>query len=125
MAQEVGFFSDQVVTVTSARAVIAGTTYAMANITSVRTFVEPRQIGILILGLLLLLVGVAIGLGNAYGALFMALGVIMIAGYAFSKPKHWVRIATAGVESNAVYSADPNWSAAVVAAINNAIVSRG
>ena len=123
--QEQPLFADNVVTVTRTRAIIAGTTYAMANITSVRTFIEPRPVAVITLGALLMVCGFGLAMVLAEAWAVFGIGLLIAVLWFFIKPKHWVRIATAGVESNAAFSHDPVWTAAVVGAINHAIISRG
>lgn len=115
--------------ITTARAVLAGTTYAMANITSVRQLAEPSAAGFL--GLLAA-GGAALGIYVAIDGLWR-LGLVILAfaallglaAYFARKRTYWVRIGTAGAETNAVSSDDPVWVARVVGALNDAIVSRG
>lgn len=124
-------FEDKTVTVTNVRTVIEGkTTYAMSNVTSVREFVQPKPAGLLVFGVLLVAMGASCvhldwadsaqmgWIGNAIG------GLLLIA-YSLSKPKYWLRIGTAGAETNAIWSHDSAWVQEVVAAMNGAIVSRG
>jgi hypothetical protein len=60
--QEQRIYSDNVVTVTTARVIVGSTTYALRNITSVSmTYTPPKVFGgilLLVIGLLLLLAGV-------------------------------------------------------------------
>jgi hypothetical protein len=125
-AGEDAFFQDDVVTVTSTRAIISGTTYALANITSVRGFVQPRPAVLFILGGSLLVMGMLmLSTTPTAGLVCAAIGLFFLFFYFLQKPKHWVRIGTAGAEANAVYSLDPKWTSSVVDAINEAIISRG
>lgn len=126
--ERVLFQDGSIVTITTARAVMMGTTYAMANITSVRAFEEKAEIGLATLLGLMGFVGGAIMIMND-GAVGW---VLLLAGAAFGlwayskrKSKHWVRIGTAGAEANAVCSLDKGWTDRVVAALNDAIVARG
>lgn len=122
------FFEDELVTVTRTRAIIAGTTYAMSNITSVRTFIVPKPFGVAIVAALLMLFGLFVAQSGIQGPGIgvSAVGVALLALYLWVlKPKYWVRIGTAGAESNAVWSNDAQWTEGVVDAINEAIVARG
>jgi hypothetical protein len=125
--QEVPFFTDNVVTITNARAIILGTTYALANITSVRSWSVPKPAFPLLLGILCLLAGVAIALagGGACGGVILLVGVVATVWYFASKDQHYVRIGTAGGEVNALQSTDPAYIDQVVTALNNAIIHRG
>lgn len=120
-------FEDPRITVTTARVIVheSAMTYAMVNITSVGTFVERPGI-LAMLGLSFALIGsLLIKLSSEMAMWFIGAGVVLTIAYLAIKPKHWVRIGTAGAETNAVYSRDPKWSEAVVTAINDAIISRG
>lgn len=119
-------YQDAQVTVTTARAVLNGVTYAMANVTSVRTQKEPRPLALLLFGLLLCVVGGCGAMGRvAFGPVFLVAGAALAIWYFASKPKYWVRLGTAGGETNATFSRDATWTASVVAAMNEAIVRRG
>jgi hypothetical protein len=127
--QERVLLENDQVTVTSARVVDhqKKTTYAMSNITSVSEFVEPVPASIAILGFLLGALGLmCVGLGTGgIGGFFAMIGVLLLIIYFLTKPKHWVRLGTAGAEHNALWSHDAAWTREVVAAINSAIVNRG
>lgn len=125
--QEQTILQDRGVTVTSARLITAGATYAMSNVTSVREFVEPRPSGSLTAGVCLLLVAAACGAFGAwmFGGFLAVFGGLMILVWMGTKATYWVRVGTAGAETNAISSHDAVWVRSVVAAINHAIVSRG
>jgi hypothetical protein len=121
-------YQDQTVTVTTARAIVAGVTYAMANITSVRQFAEPADTSAaIVLGVLAVIFGGVMALLESY---FMCV-LSLLAAVAFfywasqQKPKHWVKIGTAGAETNAIWSHDPMFTSRIVVAINEAIIARG
>ena len=125
-------FEDSAVTVTNVRVLVnaTGTTFATANITSVREFVEPRPPGLALLGFMattlgIFCVGVQVADSASVGWVVGAVGVLCLLLYTATKPKHWVRVATAGTESNAIWSHDPLWTRTVVGAVNDAIVARG
>ena len=120
-------FQDGNVLVTSTRAVFARDTYAMANVTSVRELVEPRPAIVALVGFLLLLVAaiwIAVDVAS-YGWGVLLVGVAMIVAFFRDKPKRWILVGTAGAETRAMYSLDPQWTRRVVEAMNAAIVSRG
>lgn len=123
---ETPFFSDDRVVITSARAVIAGTTYALANITSVRSWTVKRSALPLLLGILCLLSGIAIATsqGGCGGAVILV-GVVLTLFYFLAKDRHYVRIGTAGGEVDALQSTDPAYVHQIVTALNNAIIHRG
>lgn len=125
-------FQDEVVTVTKTRMLITmdtgeTVTYAMANVTSVSMFVEPKNFAVVLIGLCSVIIGSAIiGFDRTWGIGFVAVGASLAGIYLFLlKPKFWLRIGTAGAETNAVYSTDASWTKEVVAAVNKAIISRG
>jgi hypothetical protein len=125
---EAVLFQDALVTVSNARMIVRQkTTYAMANITSVREFVEPKPIGVLLCGFLLLVSGFACARQADIpgGWVVCLLGLTMVVWFLVMKPKHWVRIATSGSEVNAVWSTNPQWTKRVVEAINAAMIARG
>jgi hypothetical protein len=124
---EVVLFQDATVTVTNMRAIVPGVTYAMANVTSVREFIEPRPRVLVLMGLFLLASGLCCVAANAgtVGWTENVMGAALVGIYAILKPKYWVRIGTSGAEANAIWSNDPSWTRSVVAAINGAMVARG
>jgi len=126
---ETVIFQDRNVTITSARAVMGDTTYVMSNITSVRQFAERQNVGcMLAIALPLVAVG-SVGVQDKWdlGWIFLAggLGTAAVALAAAWRPKHWVRIGTAGAETNAIWSYDAAWTKRVVDAVNAAIIGRG
>jgi Family of unknown function (DUF6232) len=124
-------FEDETVKVTNVRAIIQqNTTYAMANVTSVKEFIEPRPPAVALLGLCLIALGVfcvqiKVADSADMGWVGTALGVLLMIFFFFTKPNYWVRIGTAGAEANAVWSHNADWTRKVVSAINSAIVTRG
>lgn len=120
-------YQDQLVTITNARAILGGTTYAVRNITSVRHTKEPGPMWLVLFALSVALLGGALlDVVPTIGvplALLGALGAIVA--FILRKPKHWVSIGTAGAEFRAIFSYDPAWTTTVVDALNNAIISRG
>lgn len=130
MAEERVLFQDgAIVTITTARAIMMGTTYAMANITSVRAFEEKPTPGLRALIGLAFFMGGALATmsgGGAFGWGLMLIGAgLGVWWYLTKKSKHWVRIGTAGAENNAVCSHDRQWTNRVVTAVNDAIIARG
>ncbi len=124
------YFQDARVTVTGARAMLGGTTYAMANITSVKEFVEIPSPAAAILGTILVLAGIALVVdssgGSGFGWTLLLAGAACVAFWWFLiNTQYWVRIGTAGAEANAIASNDAAWTRKVVAAMNEAIVGRG
>ena len=134
MAEEILYEGDGA-QVTTARAVIHGTTYPIANISSVRVQRVPRPI----LGVLFWLfitanaatTGMCLSGGDSEamlgGAVCMGLLPALIAAGLFfgDGPKHTVILATAGGESKAYASRHREKALAVEAALNDAIIRRG
>jgi hypothetical protein len=125
--REQEIYKDEIVTVTTTRAILGGTTYAVANITSVRQLQEPGALGVVMLGLALAVVGGALldFLGSTAVALALGGVAIAIGGLIVRKPRHWVLVGTAGAESRAIFSYDKSWTTSVVEALNQAIIDRG
>jgi Family of unknown function (DUF6232) len=129
--QETPFFTDSFVTVTSARAIFRGTTYALANITSVHCSTVKKSGSPLLLGILCLVTGLFLIIANSgsgtgtCGGVILLVGVVATIVYFVSKDQHWVRIGTAGGEVNAFGSTNAAHVNEIVAALNNAIIHRG
>jgi hypothetical protein len=128
---EVSYYQDGAVSVTNARAVLGGKTYAMANITSVSMAEKPanRTPGIIIavVGLVMAAcLGAAGGDSNATGLLF---GVVIIGvGVAIAvlaKPSYIVKIGSASGEGDGLVSEDREQIQKIVSAMNEAIIKRG
>jgi len=127
-AREKPLFNDDQAIITSTRAILGGTTYAVANITSVRYHEQPGPLGLVVFALFVALGGVmvadkyaaATGLGLVVGGLALAL-----IAFAVRKSKHWVLVGTAGAETRAVFSYNKFWTTNVVEALNQAIIDRG
>lgn len=121
-------FAHGQILVTTARIVVGPTTYALANVTSVGLFIQPRDPTVLIVGavgagcsVVAGIVGVSWGAASIATCLFIGLAAI----FRLLKPRYWVRIATSGAETNAFYTADRRVADGAVAAINDAIIDRG
>jgi hypothetical protein len=128
MADETSYYSDQSgVRVTDKRVIIASTTYAMANITSVSTTVEhPSKLGpvlFVVIGVCMFLGGLAnTSIGAAFiGVIFGALGYFWYRGI---KPIWHLRIASASGETTPLHSINQQWIASIAQAINEAIIHR-
>lgn len=121
------FFQDNIVTVTNARAIIYGTTYALSNVTSVREWTILKSKWPIAFGVALALVSLPIMLGEIQaGIVIMLIAAGCFAFYfLLSKDRHIVRLGTASGEADALVSYDPVYVRTVVAALNNAIVHRG
>jgi hypothetical protein len=112
---------DPNVHVSTTRAIINGTTYAMANITSVRALEKrPSYVGPGICGIL----GALFVLGHVwfFGAVLLAGAVLW--GYNL-KAEYTVLVGTAGGEHAALVSRELQYVQRIVQAINDAIIARG
>jgi hypothetical protein len=119
--QERTFFSNGNVTVTNARLIVDGQTYAMSSVTSVAAASEtPSRLWSVLLGLFALMM-IPAQVWPVVGVL-AALAVWM---WVKQKPKYWVSLSTSGGEKKAVWSHDRDWIQSIVDALNNAIVARG
>ena len=119
------YYSDATITVTSTRAVLAGKTYAMANITSVAMAeVQPGA------GCGCALAGVGslfmLGLLSYDTAILGVIGLILlVAGLRYKSQKYYiVRIGSSSGEANALQHPDRTYIQKVVNAVNQAIVER-
>jgi hypothetical protein len=128
---ETVLFQDSLVTVTTTRVIVRGeVTYAMANLTSVRAFVQKKPLAVLFGGLLLIVlgaccIGARVAHSRSMGIIVTSVGIALVIAYLYLfKAKYWVRIGTAGAETNAIWSDDPTWTRGVVEAVNQAIVAR-
>jgi len=130
MAEET-VYSDNNVSVTTARIIITGTTYALRNITSVKMTMTPADQGcaivLLIFGILVLLGAVgafSARAGSGMVTLFFAGGIIAgaILWLRSCKPSYHVAIASASGEAHAFTSKDKSYIEKIVASINDAIV---
>lgn len=134
MNEERVFFNEGGNIVSVSRVIIDGTTYATANITSVKQMVRQPSTGC---PLALIIVGVLTGLGAlvafSSSALEGLMGLVVTAailaiGFAWMrglKPTHVVVLVSSAGETDALASRDKALVARVVAAINDAIVARG
>lgn len=133
--REITFYSDdQGVTITNTRLVISNTTYAMANITSVKTdkvlpdysgpwFVAAPGLGILGLGIWTIFSLHSFGLFLICGGLFV-FGIGVLWAWLVS-PQFHLRISSAAGESSALSSWDKAYIEKIDQAIRQAIIHRG
>lgn len=130
MADERTFLNEGGVYVSNARVVINGTTYATANITSVRQTLTPPNTGcatlIIAFAILMLLGGLVVGKDGAgfvvIGVIGLALGIVL---YRSLKPVHHVMLATSAAERQGFSSRDLLLVQRVTAAVAEAITFRG
>ncbi len=133
-SEEIAYYADSDVMVTSHRAVFGTTTYAMANITSVSMGHRPPRLmwsplGILFglaiftLAMLQLPEGVAAAiLGGAIGLTLVGIGAVIVAR---AEPIYVIKIASASGEAKAITSENRDYIERIVGAMQQAIVERG
>jgi hypothetical protein len=135
VTEERSFLNDGGVYVSNTRVVIHGTTYATANITSVRKHITPANTGcavvLVIFGALGAVSGLAIGFGGNsderwstffIGAVMLFIGIVWLRSL---HPTYNVMLATAAGERQGLTSKDEGIVDRVTAAIADAIVHRG
>lgn len=114
------FFEHEDVKVTNARFISGSQTYAMSNITSVKTYEQkPNRLWPAI--------GVLVGLGLMGNNLYLGLLIFLAAvAYLFmQKTLYHVMLSTSAGETSALKTHQPEYLHKVVAAVNEAIVHRG
>lgn len=114
------FFEYEDVKVTNARFISGGQTYVMSNVTSVKPYEEkPARLG----GIVVLLIGFAIMTVSGL------LGVLVAAAAAYylyqQKTTYHVLLSTSAGETKALVTYQRDYLRQVIAALNDAIVSRG
>ncbi len=124
-------YSDRDVTVTTARVICGGTTYALRNITSVKMAHTPANTNaaaaIMSLGAIMLSFGVSLLRGNLGGTfLFLIIGIpLLVVGWRQrkqAKPDYHLAMASSSGEVQAFTSKDREQVTSIVAAVNEAIV---
>ena len=145
MSEEITYYSDGVIQITNARAVLGGKSYAMANITSVGIWERPPDrtpgVALTVGGLVTGLCACCPALGTlgshdsdvaGFGILFVVVGllglVMLIAGIAIAataKPSYVMRLGSASGEIDALISKDLDYVQRIVDAVNKAIIERG
>ena len=121
--EERTFFEHEDVKVTNSRFITGGQTYAMHNVTSVKsTKKEPNRTG----GMVVFLLGLALAVGSPENPVF---GVILIIGAAYylyqQKTTYHIMLTTSGGETSALTTHQPEYLNKVISALNEAIVYRG
>ena len=136
MAEERSFLNDGGVYVSNTRIIIYGTTYATANVTSVRKHIVPANRGCaLILAIFSALGAVSLlpvafarnDVGEAWMSFFFCaiLLIVAIVWFRSLTPTYHLMLATAGGERQGLVSKDEAFVDRVTAAIIDAIVHRG
>lgn len=117
------------ITVTDTRLRIGGTTYAMANITSVSVRRSPpnRAPGIIIAVLSFFIIGAGVFFLESEESLYVGAGVFILGLViaALAKGSYFMRVSSAAGETRHLYSSDRGSIDPVVAAIERAMVIRG
>lgn len=123
------FYSDgQGVRITPTRAIFGSTTYAMANITSIRRSTKSANrtpgIVIAIIGLIILLASASFESsgGVIIGGIVLGLGILIAA---IAKPTYFLKITSAAGEEEPISSRDEKYIDGIIIAINEALIRRG
>jgi len=122
--EEISFFDSRNVSVSSARFIVSGQTYAMSGVTSVKTGrKDPSRMGPIIL----VLIGVCAMLAGTMEPVLVGLVLVGLGVYWFTqqKPELSVVLNSASGEAQALTSTDADFINGVITALNNAIVHRG
>jgi hypothetical protein len=118
--EEKAFYNSNGVTVTNARFIVSGQTYAMSGVTSVKTGVEdPSRSGPIWLGII---GGVTFRYNWQIGVALIALAIFW---WFCQKPTLSVVLSSSSGEMQALSSKDATYIRAVVEALNNSIIHRG
>ena len=128
--EEITYFQEGNVTITNARAILAGTTYVIANTTSVSMLeINPNITIPIAAGLIGAIIGLCsfsmkeqINVGVIIGLLVIIFGCYI---FFTTKPRYAVQIVSAAREVNALTSRDKDHIQKIVNALNTAIVKRG
>jgi hypothetical protein len=118
------FFDQNGVSVSNARFIVSGQTYAMSAVTSVKQAVnEPSRGGPIFFGI----VGFLICLIGNTAAIVIGLFILVcaIAVGVQQKAEYIVVLSTSSGESQALKSADKSYVESVVNALNHSIIHRG
>lgn len=128
-AGETTYYNDSGVLVTNARAVLGGTTYPLANVSSVAVGEQvPSSAPMLVLALCFLA-----SLFCAFGedtrvigiSGLVIFGLLAFAAWQNSKPSYYVKVGSAGGEQKALAGHSKEEVVKIVAALNEAIIGRG
>lgn len=123
------YYSDEKgVRITPSRLIIGSTTYAMANITSIRLTKDynNRWGGVALAGLGLF--AIAIGAPFDIQVLVVSGFILLVAGIACAvllKPTRHLRVSSASGETDALTSNDEKYIAQIATALNEALIKRG
>jgi hypothetical protein len=114
------FMDEKGVTVTNARVIVPGQTFAMSGVTSVKVAQEkPKRTGPVIL----IVLGIFLCFGYLIGGIILL--SIGVAWFIMQKTQYYVGLQTSSGEAKAFISTDRMWIEKIVNAINEAIIARG
>ena len=116
------FFNQGSVSVTNARFIVDGQTYAMNGVTSVKQVVRhPSRLGPAVFGLIALLI--LIGGGSAIvGLVLIAIALL----WGFNQKSDWIVVLNSSSgEAQALTSKDKTYINSVIHAVNESIIHRG
>ncbi|MFB2653875.1 DUF6232 family protein [Shewanella seohaensis] len=121
--EEKTFFNKGNVMVTNSRFVVSGQTYAMSNVTSVKSGEIP---GSQALSLIIAVMSVPFFISGG-GSIFIGIALLAAAFFAATKVKstYTVILNTSAGENKALSSKDKGYVSSIIRALNDAIVSRG
>jgi hypothetical protein len=135
MAEERSFLNEGYVYVSNTRIILNGTTYATANVTSVRKHIVPANRGCALvlalfsgLGALSVLPMALTGNGDGFWAPLIFCAILLVVGILWFRamtPTYHLMLATAGGERSGLWSKDEGHVDRVAAAVTDAIVHRG
>lgn len=118
--EEKMFYETGDISVSNSRFIVDGQTYAMGNVTSVKTGEEKANKAT---GVILALIGFFTLFGSIWvGLIILIVGVLAFIG---AKDKYSVVLSTSSGENQALTSEDKAYIEKVVFALNESIVSRG
>jgi hypothetical protein len=121
--EEKVFFSHNGVSVSNARFIVHGQTYAMNGVTSVKQAVkEPSRLGPVILGVIGLIALLNGGNGIIFGVALLAATVLW---WMRQKPEWIVVLNSSSGETQALTSEDRSYISGVIEALNQSIIHRG
>jgi len=116
------FLEGNDISVSNSRFIVKGQTYAMSNVTSVKTGLKKANKGI---GIAIGIIGLVTLLGAGqilWGVIITIIGVFTFIGM---KDEYSVVLSTSSGENQALISKDKDHIESVVTALNESIVNRG
>lgn len=121
--EEQTFFNQGNVSVSNSRFIVDGQTYAMSNVTSVKSgYTEPSRGGSIVCGIIGLMCLFGSGWVFIVGLVLLAIAIFI---WFSAKARYSVILNTSSGENQALISEDQSYIANVITSLNDAIVSRG